>query len=420
MDNTNFQTIHQMGNAINNVVRQAMGRDNVQNIDMDYVTVAQRKRAVEETATGNPATFETNAITPMKLLIPLAPIQDLNGYDYPWPAGGGNNLVNPNDFTPSSAHVNLTIIGNEIRAIGDGEATYLNARITMGKKTYSSGTYYVKFKIKSGATINADTKMTLRNSNGVVRASTTITSETLEYSDTWTISENCYLTLILNGNTSGSEYATDITVYDIIISTTDVPFEPYSNICPISGWTGVNVTVSPTLNEQDGTTYSIAFPSSAGTVYGGTLTVNEDGTGTLVVDKGYTTVNDKTWEYDATYTRFRTAVSGIKRGSTRKIPFICSAFVSIDDGRAISDVPDNSIYAAGTSDAIYIKNTTYTDATLFKTTFADVQIVYPLETPVTYQLTNQQVIETLMGLNNVWSNTTGDITVMYKNYEEVI
>lgn len=41
MPNTNFQTFHQMGQAINEVVRQATGRDAVQNIDMDHVTVAQ-------------------------------------------------------------------------------------------------------------------------------------------------------------------------------------------------------------------------------------------------------------------------------------------------------------------------------------------------------------------------------------------
>ena len=43
MPNTNAQTIHQMGQAINSVVRQATGRDAVGNIDMDFVTVAQNK-----------------------------------------------------------------------------------------------------------------------------------------------------------------------------------------------------------------------------------------------------------------------------------------------------------------------------------------------------------------------------------------
>jgi hypothetical protein len=40
-----------------------------------------------------------------------------------------------------------------------------------------------------------------------------------------------------------------------------------------------------------GETYTIEMPDAAGTVYGGTLTVNDDGTGSLVVDKGITILN---------------------------------------------------------------------------------------------------------------------------------
>ena len=41
----------------------------------------------------------------------------------------------------------------------------------------------------------------------------------------------------------------------------------------------------------------------------------------------------------------------------------------------------------------------------------DIQIVYPLYTPITYQLTTHQVT-TLLGSNNIWSDT-GDIDVDY-------
>ena len=51
MPNTNFQTFHQMGQAINEVVRQATGRDAVQNIDMDFVTVAFQKSPLRVTVT---------------------------------------------------------------------------------------------------------------------------------------------------------------------------------------------------------------------------------------------------------------------------------------------------------------------------------------------------------------------------------
>ena len=93
MPNTNFQTFHQMGTAINGVVRQATGRDNVQNIDMDFVTVAQRKRLVEEIITGNPVRFVSNKVVPLDYLIAdINPVQDLHEYDAPWAGGANKNL----------------------------------------------------------------------------------------------------------------------------------------------------------------------------------------------------------------------------------------------------------------------------------------------------------------------------------------
>ena len=46
-------------------------------------------------------------------------------------------------------------------------------------------------------------------------------------------------------------------------------------------------------------------------------------------------------------------------------------------------------------------------------------VCYTLATPVEIDLTELEVIETLKGVNNVWAYT-GDVTVLYKNYEEVI
>ena len=47
----------------------------------------------------------------------------------------------------------------------------------------------------------------------------------------------------------------------------------------------------------------------------------------------------------------------------------------------------------------------------WKSAFSDMEIVYTLATPVTYQLTAPQV-RTLLGLNNIWADT-GDIAVEY-------
>lgn len=100
-------------------------------------------------------------------------------------------------------------------------------------------------------------------------------------------------------------------------------------------------------------TRTIDWQAIAGTVYGGTLDVTN---GVLTAD----------WANIPSY-----------NGET--LP-----------GRWISD---RDVYAPGTTPTI------------------GAQVVYELATPVTYQLTPQE-IQTLKGANNIWADT-GDVTVEY-------
>lgn len=60
-----------------------------------------------------------------------------------------------------------------------------------------------------------------------------------------------------------------------------------TNVRPISGFTGMNISVSDE-DTTDPTVYPITFPTEAGTVYGGYVDVTN---GKLVVDRGTTTVD---------------------------------------------------------------------------------------------------------------------------------
>ena len=55
-----------------------------------------RSGAVNDTASGSIASFTDGADNvPVKdLTVAVEPVQDLHGYDNPWPAGGGKNLFN--------------------------------------------------------------------------------------------------------------------------------------------------------------------------------------------------------------------------------------------------------------------------------------------------------------------------------------
>ena len=85
------------------------------------------------------------------------------------------------------------------------------------------------------------------------------------------------------GDNTESQYAEHIIIYQIEEGSTATTYDPYSNICPISGWDEANIVVSPTTDAEDGTTYTIQFKDGDNplTVYGGSLDVVS---GELVVD----------------------------------------------------------------------------------------------------------------------------------------
>lgn len=183
------------------------------------------------------------------------------------------------------------------------------------------------------------------------------------------------------------------------------------NIRPISGWTGCNVVVSPTTDAEDGTTYTIHFPSEAGTVYGGTLDVAN---GTLTVDKAMVDLGTLTWKYVASAAlNFRAAESiGAKppENPLVKPNAICSIMPVLDYTAVSTPIDGITVIFATSIQAgkLWAHSGTYTDVTSFKAAMTGQQFVYELATPITYQLTPTEV-QMLLGTNNLWADT-GKIT----------
>lgn len=173
------------------------------------------------------------------------------------------------------------------------------------------------------------------------------------------------------------------------------------NVRTITGWTAANIYVSPTNDPADGTTYSAAFPAAAGTVYYGTLDVTA---GTLTVERLMFSRNTSTMNNNESYPGWKN--SGIKQYNP-KIP------ASGRDQDAIMNVGTQFGYNKS-SDTIFVPGKTQTQ---WKALAIDVQILYQLVTPITYQLTPQQ-ITTLLGTNNVWANTGGIKNIKYPYAEK--
>ena len=182
-------------------------------------------------ASGSIASFTDGSASPVTALsVAIDPVQGLHGYDNPWPAGGGKNLI-PYPYTsPDGVYSGVTITTQaDGRIVSSGSSnnslyfTLANA-ITLSAGTYTLsliGTFqYAQIRVRA----NGENIITINNTAG--SSSFTLENETVVSIDIvrlgTDISFNIYVQL--ESGSSATSYA------------------PYSNICPISGHTSATVT----------------------------------------------------------------------------------------------------------------------------------------------------------------------------------
>ena len=186
-------------------------------------------------ASGEIATFTDGSDNPMKSCVAdINPVQDLHGYDAPWPAGGGKNKLPLTYQTRTINEVTFTVHDDgTVTANGTATATI----------AYELSSY----------TVTADTSIIYNGISGGGQ-------------DTYSI--NCKKDSIWLGDVySGDSPAKTVNVgnvltYTIVVrsgatlnnvvfqpmirfaSVSDATYAPYSNICPISGWSEMDLNVS--------------------------------------------------------------------------------------------------------------------------------------------------------------------------------
>lgn len=398
MPNTNYQTIHQFGSGVSQMVRQATGRDSVESIEMDWVSVEQTNRYETHEESGELVTFETNVELPMKVTAQINPVQDLNGYEYPWAGGEGENLFVHSDTTYSG---NAHVVENQ----------------PVAKEL--TGAYYISFDYKvTTVSGNSQTLIygyldgTQVEGNVANFTDSTESSDWIHYSQQFSASITFDAIDIYSNNT--------MQIKNIMISESEGDFSPYSNICPITGWTECDIYVSPTSDpdDPDKVTYEVEFPDEEGTVYGGILTVNEDGTGTLVVNKAYVKGSSCTWSENQSFQNTYNGIHSARPAIDNDVSGISSIY-RMYTSASIGNKDYGFATANNNNRVIYVKDKDISVLSDFITHIADVEFVYTIRSPVTYNLTELEVIETLTGTNNIWSDT-GPVSVIYKTKEEII
>lgn len=186
-----------------------------------------------------------------------------------------------------------------------------------------------------------------------------------------------------------------------------------TNVRPISGWTGCSIYHSG-ADTSDSTTVSVAFPAAAHTVYGGTLTINEDGSGELVVTHAIVSYDkNDTWsKYYGFYATNKVRVNSISQITNG----ICNYFKV----RIGSDTVGFNAVSVQYGGNTYFVPRFYYDAVTTVQEWIDylaannmvIQVAYLLDDPVSYQITAQQ-ITALFGTNNIWADC-GDVEAIYR------
>lgn len=213
-----------------------------------------------DTVEGNPINFTTKSAQNAKsTILSVEPIQDLHGYSKPWVGGAGKNLLPMVLDDIKSANTSGTWSGNvytrngvSFNVITDNDNNILGIKVT---GTASAETVFVITNSIGGLHFENNTtyKINAFTSDG---GSTTTYSFQVRQNNTWkevrsTSDET--MTYIQNTSTNDlvrciirANYAcptNGIMFYPMIrLSTeTDATFEPYTNICPISGRTEIGI-----------------------------------------------------------------------------------------------------------------------------------------------------------------------------------
>lgn len=171
------------------------------------------------------------------------------------------------------------------------------------------------------------------------------------------------------------------------------------------------IALSPTI-EYSETLAHVATTSLDRTVYGGTLDI---ASGVLTVDKGFATFDgssDEIWFNNGSvgvYTP-KASLPNVKPVWSG-VTILSNQYTQIVSGQA--PTVNGKFNWNDNMNALQFRNDNALSATDFRAALAQnpVTIVYPLETPQTYQLTPTE-IQTLLGENNVWADA-GDVEVVY-------
>ena len=349
------------------------------------------------TVSGTPPLSLPNSLgKPLKAWsVDVVPKQDLNGYDAPWPAGGGVNKYDESTVTYSIWINQYGVLISNADYSCVSEKISVPASTAVGLKCYGSMAF----------------------SFAVAEYQSDDTFITRHYSDVndlmFTTDSNCsYVKVAVaryfdNTLPITPEILAAYKVEFVIESSLPASFTPYSNICPISGTDKVNLFVEESYDPTATPKAVLTIPQ---TVYTGTIGSEggESRSAELIAD------DSLNWSVSASNsTNIVFSVNVLPFGTAVEIGQISNMFVRNLDANVPSDSSRQNTFVLGVSGNLFVQVSIaeYPDVDTFKALLAvtPLHIVYPLATHTTFAVPTP-TIPTPTGTATTWA-TAEDGTV---------
>lgn len=349
-----------------------------------------KKHSVHE-VTSTTGIFNTDMVAPLKrLLVSFEPIQ------------AGSGTPSPTNVRPISGRTecvtvlcgkNLCDVSNAVNATNLVDSVDTDGKITVKDVTARwSSSYIGKLYVKSGEAYTISVSTLAYGRFGFSNSPTAYPRDGVNLPDLTVLGGGSTLAL-LNKNKRRNSFTSNESGYIYLWYCSDHDYATSH----ASFTTTVQVELGSTATDYEqykGTTYTTDLGQ---TVYGGTLDVVS---GLLTVDRRYLTVSDfSSWGGDSVsagglhWVNVPKSYPEALAGSGN----ICSHAEYVEGGNGwLSSIPAYS--TAGSFPArIYVQSNSLAN---FRAEYPNLQAVYMLATPQTYQLTPQQ-INTLKGTNVV-------------------
>ena len=182
---------------------------------------------ITKTVTGNPIVIDDADGEVKSLNVELTPIQDLHGYDKPWAAGAGKNKYDASAQGIVGGGINTVVIdGDDITATWANGALLVTGR---NRQSFPAGTYTISANAQTPEWVHFWAYTVANNTEKNLGSG----------SITFTMTEPFYIGISGNSPSSGTRTLT----FGVQLEegSTATSWTPYSNICPISPHTSVDV-----------------------------------------------------------------------------------------------------------------------------------------------------------------------------------